>query len=79
MKLKEGEVICDKCNGNGKSKSYHLFLQHTERRECDNCNGEGKLDWIENVVGKKRDKIKMNILYGSFIHSNHTLISVNTS
>jgi len=55
IKLKEGEVICDKCNGTGGEyqdpnvgpKMSNYFIK------CDKCYGSGKLDWIENIVGKK--------------------------
>jgi len=43
-KLKPGELICDQCKGNGDSITYN---------PCSKCLGSGKLDWIENVVGKK--------------------------
>jgi len=41
LKLDEsiGEVICPQCNGNG-------FF-------CNKCLGTGKLDWVEQIVGKK--------------------------
>jgi len=50
MDLKDGEVICPECEGNyivGKGKSVVWG--------CDKCKGYGKLDWIENIVGKKED------------------------
>ena len=51
--LKKGEVICSKCKGIGlvfkiKSNKGIIF-----KNECPKCQGTGKLDWIENVVGKK--------------------------
>lgn len=36
IELEQGEVICNKCGGEG---------------PCSKCHGSGKLDWIENVVG----------------------------
>jgi len=39
LNLKLGEVICDKCHGKG--------------GWCEKCHGDGKLDWVENIVGKK--------------------------
>lgn len=47
MELKESEIICDKCKGSGNSISHHL---------CSKCWGDGKMDWIENIVGKKQSK-----------------------
>jgi len=55
MELEPGEVICNKCDG-------ETFIRYTEERGngfypmkivCNKCNGTGKLDWIENIVGKK--------------------------
>lgn len=51
--LKEREIICPKCNGIGSinkipSNNFHVF-----KVRCPKCLGEGKLDWVENVVGKK--------------------------
>ncbi len=48
--LKEGEVLCDICNGYG--YSVH---NHWGKMVCKKCNGEGKLDWIERIVGKKNE------------------------
>ena len=41
-KIKEGEVICNKCNGTGYDEK-EVFI-------CNKCLGEGKLDWVSNVV-----------------------------
>ncbi len=59
-KLKEGEVYCPKCNGHGEilptsklcptSKLLHYYIPATN---CDHCSATGKLDWIENIAGKK--------------------------
>ncbi len=59
MKLKKGEILCDKCYGAGcvsKKKHTMVDLDHIEydwSYKCDKCKGTGKLDWVENVVGKK--------------------------
>jgi DnaJ-class molecular chaperone len=52
MKLEEWEVECNGCKGLGclgysENKKYKLV--------CAKCNGEGKLDFIENIVGKKNE------------------------
>ncbi len=47
MKLNTGDVICDKCNGKN-AGSYDIV--------CTKCHGSGKLDWIENIVGKKLEE-----------------------
>ena len=48
LKLYKNEIICDKCNGKGVVNSLigTGFL-------CPKCLGIRKLDWIENVTGKK--------------------------
>jgi len=50
INLEEGEMICDKCEGSGTSWIYTT--------PCSKCQGQGKVDWVENIVGKKP-------LYGS--------------
>ncbi len=44
--LKEGEVICDKCNGDTTSTSLGSISI------CTKCWCSGKLDWIEVCTGK---------------------------
>ncbi len=55
--LEEGEYICDKCGGTGRINNhnpYHSFPHSRSRTVfCPMCQGTGKLDWIENIVGKK--------------------------
>lgn len=49
LKLEEGEVICNKCEGKGillNSKIDFSFMDET----CPICNGEGKTDWISNAI-----------------------------
>jgi DnaJ-class molecular chaperone len=54
MKLKPGEYKCDRCNGTGEIELINpdSFIG-VYYEWCPKCKGEGKLDWIENVVGKK--------------------------
>ncbi len=54
--LKEGEVICDKCNGSGVIRTTEQRGKHFYpiKTFCEKCHGDGKLDWIENVTGKRR-------------------------
>ena len=52
MELKDGEVLCDKCEGDGEIKytDEKFFIR---KRTCEKCYGDGKLDWLENITGKK--------------------------
>jgi len=73
MKLEEGEVICPQCEGTGKPNNNKFENFYLVPKVCDKCHGSGKLDWIENIVGKKepaqtRNMKFLNELYGSFSH-----------
>ena len=46
------KVICSKCGGKGGVRGEWL---------CFKCLGGGKLDWIENVVGKRLSTIKPGV------------------
>jgi hypothetical protein len=47
----EAYFVCDECNGEGflNTNPGHLY----ETCMCKKCQGEGKVDWIENIFGKK--------------------------
>lgn len=55
LKLKEGEMICDKCEGKGGASHAHPSsdLNSPNWVRCQKCQGKGKVDWVENIVGKK--------------------------
>lgn len=53
--LNDGERFCPKCDGVGYVKGPKRFTLLT----CNICNGDGKLDWIEEVTGKKRRVVYM--------------------
>jgi len=63
--LKEGEIICPKCDGRGTHISYIGDPRDLKVLPiiCPKCRGAGKLDWVENVVGKKKDFIGESIFY----------------
>lgn len=46
----ESEIVCDTCGGTGLDVGGRKW----KRRACFKCFGSGKVDWIENVIGKKR-------------------------
>lgn len=50
MKLKEGEVLCDKCNGTGLEPDRQ---NRPLRVRCPKCRGVKKVDWISNIIGLK--------------------------
>lgn len=80
MKLNPGEMECSGCNGTGKmNKSTRIittrrpYISTTSTESfksftCTKCHGSGKLDWIENVVGKRNRDLVIN---PSIIHSSN--------
>jgi hypothetical protein len=66
-KLEDGDVICKSCNGTGIEEIKNEYVEYYDRGFvhkvpslssivfCKKCLGSGKLDWIENVTGKKSD------------------------
>jgi len=52
MKLKDGEYLCDKCNGRGSLPTRNPDVV----TKCPKCHGKKKLDWIENVIGVTKNK-----------------------
>jgi len=61
--INPGEVLCDKCSGDGwikrenKNENNSQFFDYLNII-CDKCYGVGKLDWIEIIVGKEKPKPK---------------------
>lgn len=66
LNLEEGEIICDKCNGRGVNPIKNKFEFPIP---CNKCQGLGKLDWIENIVGKK------STTFGTTSNSTYSSIS----
>ena len=50
------DIICDKCQGTGKSFDCALAFVL-----CEKCNGEGKLNWVENIFGKNNSNRFLSI------------------
>lgn len=55
-------ILCSKCNGEGiiynelstkGNKKGTSFYDDYHIQICPKCQGHKKLDWIENIVGKK--------------------------
>lgn len=59
FKLEEWEMVCDKCEGRGTSWIYTT--------PCSKCQGKGKVDWIENIVGKKPETIDTSGSNNAFV------------
>lgn len=60
--LKEGEVICDQCNGTGFWEENGL--------QCYKCLGKGKLDWVSNAMGGYKPIV---VDWGTSISSNNKI------
>lgn len=59
LEITKGEVICDKCSGGGYDKNEYINMKQYgtiphPQKVCGKCKGEGKLDWVENLIGKKK-------------------------
>jgi len=50
MNLTLGEVKCKRCKGRG---LVRVNLRDKLECMCPKCWGDGKLDWIENVIGRR--------------------------
>jgi len=48
----EFEITCSECGGTGLDSSRRSW----NRKACPKCFGIGKVDWIENITGKKREE-----------------------
>ncbi len=48
----ESEIVCDACGGTGLDTGGRKW----NRKACSKCFGIGKVDWIENITGKKREE-----------------------
>ena len=54
MGLKEGEVICSRCEGRGSIPKKNICDgEIVTSTFCRRCHGTGKLDWIELCMGKR--------------------------
>jgi DnaJ-class molecular chaperone len=73
MKIKDYEYICDKCDGLGLVKrKYEEFEFVTKSTTCPKCLGDGKLDFIENITGKKAKSFTIESNDRTFIHTDPT-------
>jgi hypothetical protein len=45
-------IICDECNGKGNVPFKNQDILNDFHR-CKKCRGLGKLNWIENIFGRK--------------------------
>ena len=54
--LRKGEMLCPSCNGKGYlgiSLTRSKSIGRAKPKPCDKCKGNGKIDWVENITGKK--------------------------
>jgi Pyruvate/2-oxoacid:ferredoxin oxidoreductase delta subunit len=66
--LEEGEVLCNKCNGEGVAwRVTTKTIQDKESVECKKCQGSGKLNWLENMMGGKKNDEKIKPLGWGFL------------
>lgn len=56
-------IICKECKGKGFIGRPGITLYGS--KYCKKCLGFGKLDWIEQIFGKKNDKIKVHYKDGT--------------
>jgi len=48
--MREDEVVCNKCNGEG---AIHGKTIQEISTTCSKCDGDGIVDWITNIMGKR--------------------------
>jgi DnaJ-class molecular chaperone len=60
MMDKDGNIICDKCNGSGMVDSSGEPIYYSTRGVpdypdfcCKQCKGTGKFTWLEKIFGKQ--------------------------
>lgn len=54
--MKDGDVICEHCGGNGKYKgtgSKYSDFGMVSIIECPKCKGSGICDWVTNIMAPK--------------------------
>jgi hypothetical protein len=61
--LEPGDVVCDQCNGTGEPGNNKIDPDDKLSMVpwyCDKCGGTGKLDWIENITGRRSRMFSIN-------------------
>lgn len=56
LDVKKDEFVCDKCKGERKIRELRNITPNITSERfvfCPKCLGAGKLNWVENVVGKR--------------------------
>ncbi len=61
--LKNGVYFCSRCKGTG-ILDFKLYLVELFSivEPCPKCGGLGSIDWIENIVGRKKDKLVIKLV-----------------
>ena len=52
--IKEGEMLCDVCEGGGSWPKKFARLEDPAFVPCYKCGGRGIVDWVENVTKATR-------------------------
>lgn len=65
--LKEGEIVCPKCEGGSWPQKF-LDITSPSWVRCPKCNGKGSLDWVENLMGVHGTYIKIDYLNDPDLH-----------
>lgn len=77
MKLKDNEMICDRCEGTGYEPTNDMYWP---KQHCKKCRGNKKVDWLENIVGVRKTEEKEHnsqIDLGNYVASYYKWRTVN--
>ncbi len=77
VELKEGEIICNKCNGTGTNTDSNPS-GYVWPNVCSKCQGEKKLDWISAATGVAPKEVSSFSSSGHGSSSSHGNISGHT-
>ena len=73
-KLKKGSIYCGECDGKGSITASFNNYKSITSMTCPRCHGDGQFDWIEQVIGKRKETntTKSRVLSGfNYINKTH--------